>query len=68
MSKMLQRVEMTDQEQYKMYMKLTKAEIVMMLIESNRCLDKWIPCIYLSDGTTGMNCTYCGKSKCEHSA
>ena len=37
---MVQVIEMTEREKYDMYMKLEKSEIVKMLIESNRQLDR----------------------------
>ena len=68
---MNQVIKMTDVEQMTMYMKLSKIELVNMLIQCNKVIDQITPiidkkCNYFSDGTLSMNCMFCGKGRFEH--
>jgi len=77
---MYQVIKQTNKEKMTMYKKLSKKELISMLIEANKVIDKFTPivdmnckyipeepkCVYFSDGTTAMSCMHCGKSKWEH--
>ena len=66
----------TDKEKMTMYMKLSKKELIDMLIECNRVVESITPIVVetktLCGGfapdqrTTGMNCINCGRSQWEH--
>ena len=75
---MNQVIKMTDVEQMTMYMKLSKIELINMLIQANKVIDQFTLvvtyieqepiCInYEQDaGSTAMNCINCGRGKWEH--
>ena len=68
---MLQIIEQSDSEKMAMYMKLTKGELIEMLIQANKHLDSFKPQIEcnfyrLDTNTTGGNCINCGKASWEH--
>ena len=70
---MVQVIEMTDIEQYEMYMKCKKSELVKMLIEANKHLgydikveDKICTCFVREDNTTAGNCINCGQQEWYH--
>lgn len=73
---MYQVIEQTDEEKMTMYMKLSKKEIISMLIECNKFIDKFTPQVveekqycggYAPDSrTTGLTCINCGRSQWEH--
>lgn len=73
---MIQTIETTDQEKYKMYNSLEKDVLIGMLIESNKHLERLNPnpkistnsCgIYMpSGGDTSGRCMFCGKQNYEH--
>ena len=46
---MVQVVEMTDTEQYEMYMKSTKSELAKMLIQANKYLDSVEPKVWVRE-------------------
>jgi hypothetical protein len=75
---MYQVVEQTDSEKFVMYNKLTKKELIMMLIEANKHLNSR-PLTWVNEGfsnkchnfiqnpiTTGILCMNCGESKYNH--
>lgn len=72
---MYQVIEQTDEEKMAIYMKLSKKEIIGMLIRANNIIDEFAPSgiqdlecgFYYSDPTsTAMNCIHCGKPEHEH--
>ena len=70
---MAQVEEMTELEQYEMYMKSTKSELVKMLIEANKHLgydikpeDKICTYFVRDDITTAGNCINCGQQEWLH--
>lgn len=68
-------IKQTDEEKMAMYMKLLKKEIISMLIEANKFIDKVTPTIveaetikcdyYITSGTCG-SCNNCGRQAHEH--
>ena len=75
---MYQIVKMTDKEKMTMYMKLSKKEIIGMIIECNKVLDMITPILVTEPEqqkcsgffpiftTTSSGCLYCGKMEYEH--
>ena len=61
---MIQIQEQTYQQQFDMYMGVEKEELVKMLIECNKHLDRLTKCdYYIADPRdTGMRCLNCGKN------
>lgn len=65
-------VEQTLEEQVLMYKKLSKKELIAMLIEANRHLNNLQPKIMCCNNynpdtrTTGMLCINCGQGKYKH--
>lgn len=43
-------IKQTDKEKMTMYMKLSKKEIISMLIECNKAIDKFIPILQEKEG------------------
>lgn len=71
---MYQVMEQSWEEKYKMYKKLSKKELISMLIEANRHLSnrplQWTSeaCKFYTVGTdTSGKCSNCGKNMWEHS-
>lgn len=65
-------IEQTWEEKFTMYNKLSKKELITMLIESNKHLHKALPKVlacesyYLDTTNTGMLCLNCGCGKYGH--
>lgn len=65
---------MTYEEKVAMYMKLTKKELISMLIENQRMVeiftpvieDRACPIFRLADNVTAGDCVNCGKPSWEH--
>lgn len=70
---MVQVVKITDGERYRMYSALDKEDLIKMLIECNKHLERLTPQIRVSEGCFYMNgldtsgkCSNCGKQQWEH--
>ena len=67
---MVQVIETSDKEKFKMYNLLEKDVIIGMLIESNKHLQRLTPkvdrCFYQPGTDTSCRCIHCGKPKWEH--
>lgn len=66
----LQVIEQTDEEKFAMYNKLTKKELIAMLIEANKHLNIRPPRLacnfFMSGSDTSGRCNNCGKQQWEH--
>ncbi len=72
---MVQEKEQTHDKKVSMYMKLSKRELIEMIIECNNVFSRINSVVYFgdekcsfyfSDNLTGMNCKFCGRQEWEH--